>query len=220
MARGKNSGAGNEFVGTDKPANGSDGVIEGASAPIEPDTAAGIAGSGGNSGGTGGGSDIAGTEFDPAIHTGERNGDGTWTKRRGRKRGGGGHSGPRQKASKADLNAAIDGLTKTLVILHTGIAAISGTPELVIDEEEGRLLASASANVMEEFDLKPDPKTQAIIGLVIAAGTVYAPRMVLIQMRRAQEKEERAADPTGTGTAGVYNADGSPAGTTDFNRVN
>jgi hypothetical protein len=51
---------------------------------------------------------------------------------------------------KADLNS-LDGLTKTLVILHTGIAGIAKTPELVIDEEEGRMLAAASANVMENL---------------------------------------------------------------------
>jgi hypothetical protein len=106
------------------------------------------------------------------------------------------------------------------VILHTGIAGISNTPELVIDEDEGRMLAAATANVMEEFDLKPDPKVQAIVGLVVAAGTVYGPRTVLIQMRKAQEKREKAAGSNGAGTAGVYNADGSAAGTTDFQQMN
>lgn len=71
------------------------------------------------------------------------------------------------------------------------------------------MLAAASANVMEEFDLKPDPKTQAIIGLVIAAGTVYGPRVVMIQMRKASERREKAAGPDGSGMAGVRNPDGS-----------
>jgi hypothetical protein len=78
------------------------------------------------------------------------------------------------------------------------------------------MLAAATANVMEEFDLKPDPKTQAIIGLVIAAGTVYGPRMVLIQMRRAQEQRERAANNNGEGVAGVYDEFGNAVGTTPF----
>jgi hypothetical protein len=78
------------------------------------------------------------------------------------------------------------------------------------------MLATASANVLEQFDLKPDPKTQAIIGLVMAAGTVYGPRVYMIQVRRAQEKSERAANQNGVGTAGVYTADGEPAGTTEF----
>jgi hypothetical protein len=100
--------------------------------------------------------------------------------------------------------------------LHTSFAALSKTPELAIDEDEGRMLAAASTNVMEEFDLKPDPKTQAIVGLIIAAGTVYGPRVVMIQMRKAQEKRERAAGANGVGTAGVYTAENEPAGTTEF----
>lgn len=81
-------------------------------------------------------------------------------------------------------------------------------------------MAAATANVMEEFDLKPDPKTQAIVGLIVAAGTVYGPRVVLMQMRRDQERRERAADETGVGTAGVYTAGGEPAGTTEFRQTN
>jgi hypothetical protein len=91
---------------------------------------------------------------------------------------------------------------------------------LAIDEDEGRMLAAASANVMEEFDLKPDPKTQAIVGLIMAAGTVYGPRAVMIQMRKAQQKREKAAGENGVGTAGVYNPDGTPAGTTEFSTSN
>jgi hypothetical protein len=215
--RGKR-GAASEYDGTGQSDSGTgSAVVTGPSEPIEPDAAAGA---GSASSGSPSGRDSAGTEFDATIHSGERNADGTWAKRRGRKRGGGGNSGPRPKASKADLNASIDGLTKVLVILHTGIAGISNTPELVIDEDEGRMLAAATANVMEEFDLKPDPKVQAIVGLVVAAGTVYGPRTVLIQMRKAQEKREKAAGSNGAGTAGVYNADGSAAGTTDFQQMN
>jgi hypothetical protein len=56
---------------------------------------------------------------------------------------------------------------------------------------KGEMLAAATANVMEEFDLKPDPKTQAIVGSSYCAGTVYGPRMVAIQMRRMQERREK-----------------------------
>lgn len=91
---------------------------------------------------------------------------------------------------------------------------------MVIDESEGMLLATASANLMEQFDVRIDPKTQAIVGMIIAAGKVYGPRVLSIQMRKAQERRESAADETGAGTAGVYTGDGEPAGTTEFSRVN
>jgi hypothetical protein len=101
-------------------------------------------------------------------------------------------------------------LSRTLVIVHAGIAAATKCPEMEIDAEEGKILANASANVMAQFDLAPDPKTQAIIGLIMACGTVYGPRAFMIRMRQAQERSE------GAGTAGVYAADGSAAGTTTY----
>lgn len=81
----------------------------------------------------------------------------------------------------------------------------------MIDKEESDLLANASANVMQQFDLTPDPKTQAIIGLVMACGTVYGPRVYMIRARMAQEAQEKRA-----GTAGVYDGAGMPQGTTEF----
>lgn len=95
-----------------------------------------------------------------------------------------------------------------------GIANVTATPELVIDGDEGKLLAKATANLLEQFDLKPDPKMQAVVGLVMAAGTVYGPRAYMIRQRKAQQAAEKKA-----GTAGVYNADGTSAGTTAFSVV-
>ncbi len=97
-----------------------------------------------------------------------------------------------------------------------GIANITGTPELMIDQEEGKLLAQATANLLEQFDLKPDPKIQAVIGLVMAAGTVYGPRAYMIRVRKAQEAKEK----NNAGTTGIYNADGTAAGTGSFSVVN
>ena len=211
MPRGKSSSARSEFDGTENDGGKPSAVVDGPSEPIEPDAAAGTGNGSGNHSGE---RDSFGTEFDASIHTGERTANGAWAKRRGRKAGG--SSGPRAKASKADLKDAVEGLTKTLVILHAGIASVTRMPELVIDQEEGRMLAAASANVMEEFDLKPDPKVQAIVGLVIAGATVYGPRVYMIQARKAQEKAENS----GTGKAGVYTAEGQAAGTTDYSHVN
>lgn len=73
------------------------------------------------------------------------------------------------------------------------------------------LLSRASVNMMEQFDITPDPKTQAVVGLIVAAATVYGPRAVAYRFRKAQEKAEETP-----GTAGVYNADGTAAGTTTF----
>lgn len=82
---------------------------------------------------------------------------------------------------------------------------------MMIDQEEGELLATASVNMMQQFDIAPDPKTQAIIGMIMATATVYGPRIYMIRARLAQEAKEAKA-----GKAGVYAPDGAPVGTTDY----
>jgi len=82
---------------------------------------------------------------------------------------------------------------------------------LSIDKAEGDMLANATANMLAQFDITPDPKTQAIIGMIMACGAVYGPRVMLYRMRKAQERQE-----TQPGTAGVYDASGNPVGTTEF----
>lgn len=207
MARG-NSGPKGEYADTDLPGAGISGeAIPGASGPVEPRDVDGSGG--GNSGGTGG-SD-SGEQFDPSIHVApdKRNRDGSFTRKRGRKAGGSYRSNPRQAAS--DLGTSIEALSKTLVIIHTGIAGVTGLPELVIDKAEGDMLANATANVLAQFDITPDPKTQAIIGMIMACGAVYGPRAFAYRMRKAQEAKE-----TEPGTAGVYGPGGEAMGTTGF----
>lgn len=76
--------------------------------------------------------------------------------------------------------------------MHTGIAGVTRTPELVIDGAESELLAGATVNMLDQFDISPDPKLQAAMALVVAAGTVYAPRVVAIKMRKARDKKAKA----------------------------
>lgn len=115
-----------------------------------------------------------------------RNADGSPRRKRGRKPGSGSSgSGGTAKAQKArNLNGSIDTLSKTLMILHSGIAAITKAPEFEIDKEESDLLANATANVLEQFDLKPDPRAEAIVGLIVAASTIYGPRVYLMRQRK------------------------------------
>jgi hypothetical protein len=190
---------GGEGTGTGDGASGT-GAIEGKSEPIQPRDVDGS----GNSG-TGSGDD-----FDPAIHVGrdKRNADGSYTRKRGRKAGN--SSGSRKASAAADLGTSIEALSKTLVIIHTGIAGVTGVQELVIDKSEGDMLAHASANVLAQFDITPDPKTQAIIGMIMACGAVYGPRAFAYRMRKAHEKAAET-----DGVASVINPDGS-SGTTTY----
>jgi len=82
-------------------------------------------------------------------------------------------------------------LSQTLMLLHVGIASSTRCPEMVLDKGESDMLAKATVNVMEQFDITPDPKVQAMAGLIIAAGTVYGPRVYLIRDRVKQEAKQR-----------------------------
>lgn len=79
-----------------------------------------------------------------------------------------------------------------LALAHMGIATISNTPEMQLTEQEAKLLATATVPVLEQFDFKPDPRFTAVFGLVVVAGQIYVPRAVLIRMRRAEERAQRA----------------------------
>jgi hypothetical protein len=85
------------------------------------------------------------------------------------------------------------------------------TPELVLDGEEAKGLAESGLTLAAMYDITPDPKLQAAILFAGQVGMIYGTRIVAIRARKSQEKEEKRS-----GRAGIYNPDGSPAGTTEY----
>lgn len=80
---------------------------------------------------------------------------------------------------------------------------------MLLEPGEADMLAAASVNVLDQFDIRPDPKIEAIFGLIIAAGTVYAPRYYLVRKRTAEERARQAnAEEAG------FNFNGTGAGIT------
>jgi len=77
-----------------------------------------------------------------------------------------------------------------LGIVHLGIATATKLPELALDSDDEKTLASAVLNVADQFDIRPDPKVEAILGLIVAAGVVYGPKVVMIRERKKEEKAE------------------------------
>lgn len=140
-------------------------------------------GSGNSGSDSGSGSD---ERFDPSIHVdpGKRNADGSYRRKRGRKAGS--SSGSKRQANNS---ASVETLSRILAIVHLGIASASKTPELNLDQGEADSLAMATANVLEQFDIRPDPRIEAIVGLVTTAGIVYGPKIYLIRERKKEERE-------------------------------
>ena len=192
-----------EYAGTGTE---DDGVIDGPSAPVEPST---VDGSGSGSD-TGSGSN--GTEFDPAIHVdrNKRNADGSYTRRKGRKSG----TSTGSRSSSSNLKGTVEGFSHSLVLFSTILATATKIEEIAIDKEEGDLLAKATTNFLAEFEVKPNPKVTAAINLGVAVGMVVGPRIMIYRMRKSQQVKEEQPN-----VAGVYDANGFPAGTTTFNQV-
>jgi len=187
-----------------KPVDGNSGEPTGNGEFIDPAVAAGNNSDGGIT-------DSAGNRFDPTIHSSPdaRNGDGTFRRKRGRKAGG--HNSKSRSQVHSDIKETAVFLTQGLLLFHTSIAAMTNTPEMVLEEEEAKAVAESGLTLAAMYDVTPDPKLQAAINFAIIMGTTYGTRLVAIRARKSQEKEERRK-----GTAGMYDAEGRPIGTTSY----
>jgi hypothetical protein len=116
-------------------------------------------------------------------------------RKRGRKSGGGNTGG--SKSNGPRNSKAVDGLetlSQTLLVLHMGIANLTKFPDFQIDKKESDALAAATANVMEQFDIQPDPKITAIIGLLSTATTIYGPRVYLYNKHKEKLDKEKVKE--------------------------
>lgn len=147
---------------------------------------------GGNSADGSGDVDSAGERFDGSVHTGERKSDGTWKRKRGRKVGSGNSSSTskRQNRTTSDHQASVEYLGRMLGYVHLGFGSAIKAPEIAgISKEENEAIATATVRVLDEFDIRPDPKVEAIVGLIVTAGSVYGPRVAMISMRKRKERD-------------------------------
>jgi hypothetical protein len=74
-----------------------------------------------------------------------------------------------------------------LVGIHQLVAMFTGTPEMIISAEEGAALGKAVVDVCNEYGLSVDGKTGAAIQLFAACAMIYAPRVMAVRFRYAQE---------------------------------
>lgn len=62
-------------------------------------------------------------------------------------------------------------------------------PELMLTEDESKMLANAVNKVTELYDIPIlSEKSQAWMGLAIAAGTIYGPRLMTAKLNNKQKK--------------------------------
>jgi hypothetical protein len=111
-------------------------------------------------------------------------------KRRGRPPGSkNGTTGGRQtsKAVPVDVNS----LTFSLTGIHALLAAGLGAPELLMSEDDGKIIGSAAAAVARHYDLQASQKAIDWGNLVVALGAFYGPRIIAIRARRKQERSTK-----------------------------
>jgi hypothetical protein len=192
-----------------KGTSGIEGSGDETGKPLDPAAAIG------SGDGDGGITDSAGNRFDPTIHSSpdSRTKDGEFRRKRGRKSSG--NSAKSKAHVQADIKETAVFLTQGLMLFHTSIAAMTATPEMVLEEDEAKAVSESALTLAAMYDITPDPKLQAMMNFAIIMGTTYGTRIIAIRARKSQERKEKKP-----GTAGVYSAEGEPMGTTEYKTEN
>lgn len=111
-------------------------------------------------------------------------------KKRGRKPGG--KTGRRSQPKSAGNNQAINSLTQALILVHMGLAGVTKFPDFALDPKtEAEPLANSISNVLAEFDVEPNPKFTAMVGLISTASVIYGPRIYLYKQQKEEQKKEK-----------------------------
>lgn len=82
-------------------------------------------------------------------------------------------------------------LSNQLIGLHLGLALATQIPQMELKKEEADALASALADLQEEYGVKINRKAQLWFALVTALGVVYVPRGKLLFARLDQIAREK-----------------------------
>lgn len=86
---------------------------------------------------------------------------------------------------------ATEMLAAQFQILNTGIAFLTQFDDFKLSDGEAMQMASATANVMEQFDYVPDPKVAAVLGLVTTTSMIYGPRVWLYRSHKEKQRKEK-----------------------------
>jgi hypothetical protein len=150
------------------------------------------AGSVGSAGGTGDGDDFT---FDPERHVGpdKRNADGSYRRKRGRRAGSTNRQGPRKASSKTSVN--VNAVETALVGIHMVLATALNTPEIALEKDESKPLATAVAEVAKHYDFpEVAEKTLAWVSLAMVAGPMYMAKAMLVRERTKANKARNVTD--------------------------
>lgn len=127
---------------------------------------------------------------DPASGTdsnGDGSGSGNGRGRRGRR--------PGTKNKPKDPSFSVTGVEQLLLSIHMMMAAKFEAPELMLDQPTANRFAQAIGAVQELYPVNVSAKAAAWTNLVITAGAIYGPRIMLIKHRRKMERTQKTTQP-------------------------
>lgn len=113
----------------------------------------------------------------------------TTGKRRGRPPGSKTGSRTTKTAQKIPVTLKLDKLADMLVKIHTGLAVVTKSPEMLIDKSEATDVVNSGTELLEFYDLNPDPKTVAWLNFLGTMGMVYGTRVMAISNRPKEVKK-------------------------------
>ena len=99
--------------------------------------------------------------------------------------------GPAPGVSGEERNIRASFVTRTLQIAHLIVSKAANAPELMLDDDDAKLLGDATAGVLKFYKVKMTAKQEAYAVLIEAAAQVYPAMAVSIYMRKMAEAEER-----------------------------
>lgn len=96
----------------------------------------------------------------------------------------------REGGTRAKVPSSLDILSGIFLSLTNSVAAIKSVPEMEFDENEARLLAKASTDLLSYYQIAPT-EAQLIWGAFFSAwGTAVVPRVLAYGVRTRREKKE------------------------------
>ncbi len=98
-----------------------------------------------------------------------------------------------KRKSKADT-ITLEGWAEIIQIFHAMLSVAMKSPELVIDDEEAKMLSKASSRLMNRYAIPAIPAWAGDWVLFAqTAKMVYGPRIAAISIRKAAERAARKA---------------------------
>lgn len=85
---------------------------------------------------------------------------------------------------------------------HVGLSAITASPEFQLDDAEAKAIAGATVTMLEAFDVRPDPRVEAMVGFATTVLPIYGTKFLQRRNRLRKEKPDKKSSANGAAPPG------------------